>query len=326
MSNVVEIRPPEPESIERSPVTLTGFLWYLQDEKGLALNSRQSYQQDVIQFMEFLEHQCEGRQLLEARHEDMRAYMEHMLKRLEGRSARRKLSVLRHLYAYLLLSKKTVVDPTVRIPPPAKWKRMALYLEASQLAGPEQVGTLQTAAIQAAHSLPLGARDALIVDLGYVSGLRVSELVGLKLEDLKLDHGIALIRGKGDKERQVPIVLEVANAIRTYLAEIRPTFKPGNSRYLFVHEGGKPLTRQRVHQIVRRAGSRLGVRATPHSLRHSCATHMLENGADLVTVRDVLGHASIETTENYTHMSLKHLREVYRNHHPRAKLRKGTQP
>jgi integrase/recombinase XerD len=155
----------------------------------------------------------------------------------------------------------------------------------------------------------------------YAGALRVSELIGMGVEDLKLEMGYVLVRGKGDKERIVPLAPSAQQAITDYLAHGRPVLAAGrNSPLVFVAMGARRLTRQRVWQMVNAASS-AARHASPHMLRHSCATHMVENGADLRTVQTVLGHADISTTQVYTHLALDRLKTVYREHHPRARAR-----
>ena len=192
----------------------------------------------------------------------------------------------------------------------------------------------------------LAARDRAMLELLYAGALRVSELVSSTLEDLKLDAGYMLVRGKGDKERIVPLGKPAQDAISEYLAEGRPvlirkrelrtarpraksarsvgtpteTTKVGDS-HVFIAHGGRKLTRQRVWQMVGAASAASGRHASPHMLRHSCATHMVENGADLRTVQTILGHSDISTTQVYTHLALDRVRTVYQKHHPRAKAR-----
>ena len=161
-----------------------------------------------------------------------------------------------------------------------------------------------------------------MLEVLYAGALRVSELVGVKLEDLKLELGYVLVRGKGDKERIVPLGASAQNAISAYLKHRRES-KPDirSSSYLFPGTRGRKLTRQRAWQIVQRASHATGRHASPHMLRHSCATHLVENGADLRTVQTILGHADISTTQIYTHVALDRLKSVYQKHHPRAKTR-----
>jgi integrase/recombinase XerD len=156
----------------------------------------------------------------------------------------------------------------------------------------------------------------------YAGALRVSEVIGLKLEDLKLEMGYVLVRGKGDKERMVPLGRAAQDAVSIYLREARPVLaQKQSSPFLFVGRNAKKLTRQRVWQMVGAASVNAGRHASPHMLRHSCATHMVENGADLRTVQTILGHADISTTQVYTHVALDRLKTVYAKHHPRAKAR-----
>jgi integrase/recombinase XerD len=162
-------------------------------------------------------------------------------------------------------------------------------------------------------------RDEAMLEVLYAGGLRVSEIVGLKLEDLKLELGHVLVRGKGDKERLVPLGKAAQEQLRAYLAEGRTALLKGKvSPMLFVRGGGGGLTRQRVWQMVKSASAG-GRHASPHMLRHSCATHMVENGADLRTVQTILGHADISTSQIYTHVALDGLKKVYREFHPRGK-------
>ena len=168
----------------------------------------------------------------------------------------------------------------------------------------------------------IAARDHAMLEVFYAAALRVSEIVGVQLEDLKLDLGCLLVRGKGDKERIVPLGKGRAGCSGRLHERGAPDLAKGKSSpLLFLGRGGRKLTRQRVWQMVRAASAGAGRNASPHMLRHSCATHMVENGADLRTVQTILGHADISTTQVYTHMALDRLKTVYQKHHPRAKAR-----
>jgi integrase/recombinase XerD len=172
------------------------------------------------------------------------------------------------------------------------------------------------------HSDSMVLRDQAILEVLYAGALRVSELVAIKMEDLKLELGYVLVRGKGDKERIVPLGAAAQNAISAYLKHRRKTGSgSGVSLYLFSGPAGRRLSRQRAWQIVKTASQVAGRHASPHMLRHSCATHLVENGADLRTVQTILGHADISTTQVYTHVALDRLKSVYQKHHPRAKTR-----
>ena len=313
---------------ETNARVLSGFLEYLRIEKGLAPLSVSAYNSDIIQFAEFLAKR--KRLLLTARRNDVREFIQQLFShQVDGRSVGRKLSALRHLYRYLLLDKKIDHDPTLNIESPRQWKILP-----KSLAKDEVEATL-AAPVAAAKDSPgsaaLASRDYAMLELLYAGAIRVSELVTAALEDLKLDAGYMLVRGKGDKERIVPLGKPAQDALRQYLLRGRPDLlrkgskngqmRPGTSPFLFIASGGRKLTRQRVWQMVGQASVASGRHASPHMLRHSCATHMVENGADLRTVQTILGHADISTTQVYTHLALDRLRSVYQKHHPRAKAR-----
>ena len=168
----------------------------------------------------------------------------------------------------------------------------------------------------------LTLRNRAIFEVFYAGALRVSEVVSLRMEDVKLEMGYVLVRGKGDKERIVPLGRSAQNSLTVYLRDARPTLAAERtSPFLFIAQGAKRITRQRIWQMVSAASTQTGRHASPHMLRHSCATHMVENGADLRTVQTLLGHADISTTQVYTHVALDRLKSVYQKHHPRAKAR-----
>jgi integrase/recombinase XerD len=307
---------------------LSGFLDYLQIEKGLAKLSIAAYNTDILQFAGFLEKR--KRLLLTASRNDVREFIQQLFSHgVDGRSVGRKLSALRHLYRYLLLDKRIEHDPTLNIESPRQWKVLP-----TSLAKDEIEATLAAPVLSAKakpDSSALASRDSAMLELLYAGALRVSELVTAKLEDLKLDAGYMLVRGKGDKERIVPLGKPAQDALTQYLSRGRPDLlrkggtknesRSGTSPFLFIATGGRKLTRQRIWQLVGQASAASGRHASPHMLRHSCATHMVENGADLRTVQTILGHADISTTQVYTHLALDRLRSVYQKHHPRAKMR-----
>ncbi len=314
---------------------LSSFLDYLRIEKGLAALSVIAYTTDICQFSEFLEKRM--RLLLTARRVDVRDFLQQLFShQVDGRSVGRKLSALRHLYRYLLLDKKLEHDPTLNIESPRQWKVLPKALardemEATLAAPLARQKTTEAGGTKESHAL--AARDRAMLEVFYAGALRVSEIISAKLEDLKLEAGYMLVRGKGDKERVVPLGRSAQEALTQYLGESRPALASGkrtsatvavsgkNSPLLFIARGGSKLTRQRVWQMVRASSAASGRAASPHMLRHSCATHMVENGADLRTVQTILGHADISTTQVYTHLALDRLRTVYQKHHPRAKAR-----
>jgi integrase/recombinase XerD len=322
---------------EANASVLAGFLDYLRIEKGLARLSITAYNTDIGQFAGFLE-KCK-RDLLSARRSDVREFLQQLFSnRVDGRSVGRKLSALRHLYRYLLLDKKIDHDPTLNIESPRQWKVLPKSLAQDEvnatLAAPITLHSSQRTNPKEAQALAL--RDKAMLELLYAGALRVSELVNATLDDLKLDVGYVLVRGKGDKERIVPLGKPAQDALAEYLKDGRSalagmrgskltkavgTQSPRSSPLLFIARGARRLTRQRVWQMVGQASAASGRHASPHMLRHSAATHMVENGADLRTVQTILGHADISTTQVYTHLALDRLRSVYQKHHPRAKGR-----
>jgi integrase/recombinase XerD len=298
------------------------FLDYLKVEKGLAPLTVDAYESDLTQFAEFLE--ARRRELAHARREDVRGFLSQLFANgVKGRSVARKLSTLRHFYKYLLLDRMIKHDPTLEIDSPKQWKVLPKSLAASEidsmLASAGRPGDSKLSAA-------LSQRDRAMVEMLYAGGLRVTEIVNVKLEDLKLEVGHVLVRGKGDKERIVPMGRAAQVEIRTYMSDGREELLKGKiSSMLFVRRGGGKLSRQRVWQMVKEA-SASGRHASPHMLRHSCATHMVENGADLRTVQTILGHADISTTQIYTHVALDRLKTVYRKFHPRGKSNSAGRP
>jgi integrase/recombinase XerD len=299
---------------------LAGFVDYLKVEKGLARLSVEAYVRDLTQFAGFLEQRKPARVLLRARRQDVRDFLDRLFSdQMDGRSVARKLSALRHFYKYLLLDRAIENDPTLNLETPRQWKVLPKSLSREET---EQMLSVP-AARETKEAEALAARDRAMLEMLYAGALRVSELVGVGLEDLKLEQGYVLVRGKGDKERIVPLGRAALEALQAYLTGPRSVLAGGRgSPLLFVGRRGRRLTRQRVWQMVRGASLSSARPASPHMLRHSCATHMVENGADLRTVQTILGHADISTTQIYTHVALDRLKSVYREHHPRAKSRR----
>lgn len=293
---------------------IRSFVTYLRVEKGLRPLTCEAYESDLTIFCEYLEK--ENGLLLTARQEQVSGFLEHLRTHgVESRSAARKLSCLRGLYKWLLLDKRIAHDPTVNIESPSAWKVLPKALAESEV-----TDMLDRAQLQAEHeqSAATALRDRAILELLYAGGLRVSEVTGLRTEDLSLDEGRVMVRGKGDKERIVPLGRAAVTALEEYLSEARPQLsrmRNADRSHLFLSIRGKVLTRQWVWQMVKAANHH----ASPHMLRHSCATHMVEHGADLRTVQTILGHADISTTQVYTHLALGRLKSIHRQHHPRAR-------
>ena len=312
---------------------LKEYQTYLRVEKGLRPLTCEAYLGDLKTFAEYLDER--NGLLMKAGQADVAGFLEHLRTHgIDSRSAARKLSCLRGFYKWLLLDKRMDHDPTVNIESPKAWKVLP-----KALAEPEVAEMLERAGMAATHpqARATDLRDRAILELLYAGGLRVSEVTGLTVGDLGLDLGRVQVRGKGDKERIVPLGQAAIEALETYLREGRPHLaristakrrgaaagRDGMSREgtrLFLSLRGMPLTRQWIWHLVKTSNGD----ASPHTLRHSCATHMVEHGADLRSVQLLLGHADISTTQVYTHLALGRLKEVHRMHHPRATRRTAT--
>ena len=306
---------------ERNLSLLKDYQAYLRVEKGLRPLTCEAYDSDLKTFAEFIE----GRQgvLLTATQEDVSAFLENLRSHDIGqRSAARKLSCLRGFYKWLLLDRRIHHDPTVNIESPKTWQVLP-----KSLAEPEVAEMLERARLNAEHpqAKATALRDRAILELLYAGGLRVSEVTALSTGDLALDLERVQVRGKGDKERIVPLGRTALEALEEYLQQGRPhlarisTAGKGSAARqdatrLFLSLRGQPLTRQWVWHVVKTADAS----ASPHCLRHSCATHMVEHGADLRSVQLLLGHADISTTQIYTHLAMNRLKDVLREFHPRG--------
>ncbi len=298
--------------------TVREYAGYLRIERGLRPGSCDAYRADLEQFAEYLD-RANGL-LISAAQEDVRAYFaERRANGADARTISRKLSCLRGFYRWLLLDKRIDHDPTINVEMTAVWKTLPKSLAESEVGAMlERSGD----AANAANATGLALRDHAILELLYAGGLRVGEICSLRVEDLHIDQARAQVRGKGDKERIVPLGRRACDALEQYMKVGRPGLQKsgkGLQRALFLSVNGRALTRQWVWKMVRLASG--DANAGPHRLRHSCATHMVEHGADLRSVQTILGHADIATTQVYTHVALGHLKAVHRMHHPRGKRR-----
>ncbi|ALS38002.1 site-specific tyrosine recombinase XerD [Enterococcus rotai] len=289
------------------------YLHYLQIERGLSLNTRKSYERDLHKYSTFLsEQKIDAWQKI-----DRYTIMEYlqMLHNQNNSSATiiRMISSLRGFHQFLRQERITDHDPMQHIDSPKKAQKLPSTLSVEEVT--LLIETPDT-------SKPLGIRNRTILEVMYATGLRVSELVDLKIGDLHLSIGLLQTIGKGDKERIIPLGDYAIKWIEKYLEEARPVLikKNQNETHLFVNHHGRPLSRQGVwknlNQIVVAAGIHKNI--TPHTLRHSFATHLLENGADLRIVQELLGHADISTTQIYTHITKQRMADVYKQHFPRA--------
>jgi integrase/recombinase XerD len=286
------------------------FLEYLAVEKGLAGNTIQSYARDIRKLVDHLKsrriplHRVTEETLVGFIHKESQAG-------LSARSLARLISALRSFFRFLVLSGLVSKDATAQLTTPSTWLALPKFLTVAET----------EALLQAPDGKkPRGLRDRAMLEVLYGSGLRVSELASLKLAEINLEDGFLVCRGKGGKERIVPLGRSSCNAVKRYLAEVRPLLEHGGREELFLSRRGRPFTRQGVWKLLRQhaAAAGLGAKISPHVLRHSFATHLLERGADLRSVQLMLGHSQITTTQIYTHVSRERLRRVYDKFHPRA--------
>ncbi|MDD5544152.1 MAG: site-specific tyrosine recombinase XerD [Acidobacteriia bacterium] len=291
---------------------IAAYLNYIRVEKGLADNTIEAYQRDLRLWQAFVSTRHNLR-LEKIGRADILDFLQWLYKRkLNSRSVARILTALRNYFKFLQLDGIIENNPASTVEAPRLWKKLPKYLS------PEDVDRLLEAPDTSA---PLGLRDKAMLELLYATGLRVSELVNLKFSELHLEPGYVQCMGKGNKERIVPLGRSAAAAVEKYISEARALLlKKARSDYLFVTQRGDRMTRQAFWVIISHCGLKAGIqtRLTPHLLRHSFATHLLERGADLRSVQTMLGHADISTTQIYTHVINARLREIYQKHHPRA--------
>lgn len=291
---------------------LKDFLTYLSVEKGLARNTIDSYFFDLRKFQDFL--LSKDKEFISFSRADIIDFIERL--RDEGYSISsicRFISSIKGLCKYLIVEGIISEDPSENLQSPKRWERLPKSLSISE------VKSLLKGNLLSKQSAPTKIRDYVMFELVYSSGLRVSELVSLKLEDVNLEAGFLRVLGKGSKERVVPVNIRAMEMIKRYINQQRSEIlKKRRSPHLFVTGRGKPMTRQRFWQAIKTLGRRLGIEISPHTMRHSFATHMLEGGADLRSLQKMLGHSDISTTQIYTKVTTERLRKVYTEHHPRA--------
>ena len=287
------------------------YLTHLQVERGLAVNTVEAYRRDLLEFFSFLESR---KWSLEAvGKQELTQYLQHLYGHLSARSVMRKIVSLRSFFRFLLLDGYLQEDPAETLESPRTWRTLPKYLseeEVEQLLEQPDVAT------------PHGLRDRAMLEVLYATGLRVSELVPIRLEEMNLEAGWVRAFGKGSKERLVPIGDSAVAFVQKYVEQARGHFlrKRAPSPYLFLTQQGGPMTRQYFWMLVTKYGRQVGVKKklSPHMLRHSFATHLLDHGADLRAVQLMLGHADISTTQIYTHVTRERLKQIYDKHHPRA--------
>jgi integrase/recombinase XerD len=291
---------------------LQDFLNYLSVERGLAPNTLESYGRDLRQFLVFLQEK-KGLQVVEVTQAVVIGYLLHL--QAKGRATAtlsRSLAAIKSFYHFLAREQVIPKDPTVNLDAPKQEKRLPRVLSVEEV-----VKLLEQPDLKS----PSGIRDRTMLEVLYATGLRVSELVSLKIENVNLEEGYLRCLGKGSKERIIPLGSVATKYVTFYLDHARK-FLASNPReeILFLNHHGNGLTRQGFWKIIKKYADQLGIAnsITPHTLRHSFATHLLENGADLRSVQEMLGHADISTTQIYTHLTRNKLKEIYEKTHPRA--------
>lgn len=278
-------------------------------ERGLSPRTVDAYRNDLERYGR--EAIAAGRDPVRASSQDVASHLGALRRQgLAARSVARHLVAMRGFYRHLVQLGERVDDPTAGLTPPKQMRKLPRVLRESEV---------ETLLAAPDTETPLGRRDKAMLELLYATGLRVSELIGLELAQLRLDVGFLLAWGKGGKERVVPVGEQAESWLNGYLQEARPQLVQGRHEVVFVNHRGSPLSRQGAWKIITAYGRKVGVaRLSPHILRHSFATHLLEHGADLRAVQMMLGHASISTTQIYTHIHAQRLRQLYDSHHPRS--------
>lgn len=289
------------------------FLAWARIEKGLAENTIQSYGRDLAAFARSV---ADARGDVVVKDVMKTDVLGHVLALSKGgmsvRSQTRHLVAIRQLFRFLVREKEITVSPADEVELPRATKSLPVFLDVAEV----------DRLLAAPDTSPRGVRDRAMLEVLYATGLRVSELVSLPMDAVDLARGYLLVRGKGNKERVVPVGEQALKALEDYARTVRPTLDDGRgSPALFLRRGGEPMTRQGFWKLLKGYARTAGVKGqvSPHKLRHSFATHLLERGADLRAVQAMLGHADLSTTEIYTHVNRERLRRLYAQHHPRAR-------
>jgi len=295
------------------------FLNYLVVEKGFSENTKLAYQNDLHQLASFVEEEAARRGTIPPwaafdRQSMLRYLLELKERRYAATTVARKVAAIKSFFAFLVAEGILRDNPTRDVPSPKVGKSLPRPISIAQarllLEQPSKLST------------PEAKRDRAMLELLYATGMRASELVALDLADIDIEGGYVRCFGKGHKERLIPIYRQAALVLKEYLTEARPHLvRNSEEKALFLNRRGERLTRQGLWQILKGYAKEAGLEAqvTPHTLRHSFATHMLSGGADLRSVQELLGHANISTTQVYTHLTTDHIRRVYEKSHPRAK-------
>ena len=287
------------------------YLTHLRVERRASPNTLRAYAADLARYLEWA--QRTGMDPITLTHRQMRLYLAELDRAgYARRTVARRLSAVRSLFAYLVAEDITPSDPSSVLATPKVPSRLPRIVPTNELPSLLDAPDPATAS---------GLRDRAILEILYATGARVSEISGLRLEDLDLAQGQITVMGKGSKERLVPLHRVAVNRLTDYLTDGRPRLTTGTATdSVFLSTRGKPLSADAIRRIFKRWLAAAGIASSlsPHSMRHTFATHMVENGADLRTIQELLGHVALSTTQIYTHMSMKRLQDVHRNAHPRA--------
>lgn len=297
---------------------LKEYLYYLKITKNLSKNTIKSYERDLKAYALFLKNNYNFKDLNDIDKNHIQNFTRSLIRKGNSNSTiTRKLSSIRSFHRYLASENIVNQDISRKIKKPKTKKILPTVLNFKEI---EKMIDLTYQ-----ENDDLSIRNQALLELAYGSGLRVSELLNLEISDLHLNKGLVNILGKGNKERIIPLNENSILALQNYIVNARSKFNPKNANILFVNKFGNPLSRVGFFKLIKKLTEEAGInkKVSPHTLRHSYATHLLENGADLRTVQELLGHEDILTTENYTHVSKKHLTKIYNNAHPRAIKKEG---
>ena len=281
---------------------------YLAVEKGLSRNTLEAYRRDIQKFNKFL--QESGQKITSFKRSDLLSFIDHLRNSgIQTTSLVRNIAALRGFCKFMIIEGMIKEDPIENLSTPKGWKRIP------RIIGTEEVSSL----LKKPEGGNLSLRDRAILEMIYSSGLRASEVINIKMGDINFEAGFITILGKGSKERVVPINEVALTTVREYIEKSRPNLlKKRNSHYLFLAKGGKPMTRQRLWQLIKKYSSELSISISPHTLRHCFASHLLDGGADLRALQKMLGHTDISTTQIYTKVTPERLKKVHKQHHPRS--------
>jgi integrase/recombinase XerD len=302
---------------------LTDFLNHLSLEAGFSPNTVESYKIDLKRYIKFL-----GDEKVSSLEEIKEDHITKLIGQLsllglKATSIARNLAAIRSFHKFLVRESYTESDPTGALESPKLWRKLPMVLDQHEM---ERLldQSMEDAYSKKGKPLPLHLRDKAILEFLYATGVRISELIGMKRKNLLLEVGLVRVIGKGQKERIVPIGEKAIKSVEEYLSDLRPRLANQNSQdVLFLNRRGGRFSRMGVWKILRKYVNKAGIKkkVSPHTIRHSFATHLLDGGADLRAVQEMLGHADISTTQIYTHLDREYLKEVHKTFHPREKMK-----